>query len=58
MYILSFKISGFTAIMRPVNMSRKTYSTWIRFKENEIDLNAVIRISDLALPILSKRIKA
>ncbi|MBN1997208.1 hypothetical protein JW935_06640 [candidate division KSB1 bacterium] len=57
-YIWNKKKSGFTAILRPEKMQDEIYSTWLKYKDGKIDLNAVKRISDLTLPILSKRTKA
>jgi hypothetical protein len=53
------KISrSYTGIMRPENMAEEIFETWSKFKNNEIDANAVKRIADLALPILLQRSKA
>ena len=54
-YIWKKSLSGFTATMMPDNMQIEIRKCWDRYIANEIDIENVKKMADLALPILRNR---
>lgn len=56
-YIWDKNRTGFTGIMPPEKMQPEIRNCWERFRDGDIDLDAVKRVGYIALPILRQRIK-
>ncbi len=49
--------TGYTGIMMPSEMAPEIRHAWERYRSGEIDIDAVKRLANLALPILSARMR-